>query len=336
MGSRLEKVGVLLLSHGSNRGEANRLVVATVARLRADLGTELIEPAFVQLARPDIPTSVDALAQKGCHEVFVFPLFLVEGNHLAHDIPSLLRKAFAVYPGGKFTLGEPLLQNPGLYDLIAERLGRELFTRDRCRLHDPSQIEQASFTRIDSHLRGLHLAPEEMAVVRRVVHATADFSYALNLRFSPGAVQRGQAAMEAGKEILVDVNMVKAGIRYSGPVLCHINEPAVIRGAKEKRVTRASLGIEWGAARADGSLIVIGNAPTALFKALELIERGRVRPALVIGVPVGLVGALEAKTRLAALSGQPYITNLSPKGGSAVAAAIVNALIGGIGERETP
>ena len=318
---------VLVLGHGSRRQEANQMVLSLVQRLRADLHTDLVEPAFVSLASPDISTSLAALAERGCQEVFVFPLFLVEGNHLARDIPSYVQQALAGYQGMKVTLGQPLLQNPELYGLIMERLERELLPQDGGRPQHPQAIQQESFARIESRLRGLPFAPDEMAVLRRVVHATADFSHALSLRFSPGAVQSGRAALRAGKEIIADARMVKAGIGYRGPVLCYIDEPAVVQEALEKGVTRASLGMERAAARMDGAVVVVGNAPTALFKVIELIQAGRAHPALVIGVPVGLVGALEAKTRLASLSGQPHITNLSVKGGSAMAAAIVNALL---------
>ncbi|MDP2744246.1 MAG: precorrin-8X methylmutase [Dehalococcoidia bacterium] len=319
--------GILVLAHGSRRAEAGDLVTNMVARLRADLDSDLVEPAFMELAMPDIPTSLAKLIGKGCQQIVVMCLFLVNGNHLVKDVPSLLEKALAQRNGVSFTLTPPLLQSPGMYHLVLECLQREVKPPKKAPLKSPAGIEAASFQIIDKRLGPLPFPPGESAVVKRVVHATADFSYALTLRFHGDPVTAGMRAIRERRPVIVDANMVRAGIsaNYPGEVLCRIQD---MKGLSEARGdTRASLAMEQLADRMEGAIVAIGNAPTALLKVIELVETGRVKPALVVGVPVGLVGALEAKRRLDEMEGQPCITNLSERGGSAVAASIVNAIV---------
>ena len=176
-------------------------------------------------------------------------------------------------------------------------------------------------------------------MVKRVIHTSADFDYADNLCFSPDAVEQAKAALEAGATIVTDTNMALAGIskptlaKLGGKAVCLMADEAVVREAKERGVTRATVSMEH-AAKLDGPLIfAIGNAPTALIRLHELIEEGAVSPALVIGVPVGFVNVVESKELF--LGGDtPYIIARGRKGGSNVAAAIVNALLYQIIKRE--
>jgi precorrin-8X/cobalt-precorrin-8 methylmutase len=158
----------------------------------------------------------------------------------------------------------------------------------------------------------------ERAVVARIIHASADIEYADTVRISTGAVDRAVAALRRGAPVICDANMVRVGIA-GGAATCPLDDvPMAPSGS-----TRAAVAMRRAAAaRPDGALFVIGNAPTALF---ALLDAG-VRPAAVIGLPVGFVGAAESKAALWA-SGLPCITNTGEKGGSAVAAAAVNALI---------
>jgi precorrin-8X/cobalt-precorrin-8 methylmutase len=319
--------GILVLSHGSRREEASHLVTNLVARLRADLESDLVEPAFFQLAIPDIPTALAKLVSKGCREIVVFSLFLVNGNHLAKDVPALITDHLSGYDGVSFTLTPPLLQSPELYSLILERLQPEAEPREKALPRAPAEIEATSFGIIRERLGAFPLSPGESSLVQRVIHATADFSYASTLRFNADPVTRAVEAVRRNCSIIVDTNMVKSGItrHYPGQVLCQIDEMSEL--AAQRGLTKASLAMEQLADRMEGALVAIGNAPTALFKVVELVATGQAKPAVVIGVPVGLVGALEAKFRLAELKEQPHITNLSRKGGSAVAASLVNAII---------
>ena len=203
----------------------------------------------------------------------------------------------------------------------------------------PADIEKRSFAIITEELGG-RTFPESVAeVVKRVIHTSADFDYADNLCFSPDAVEQAKAALEAGATIVTDTNMALAGIskptlaKLGGRAVCLMADEAVAREAKERGVTRATVSMEH-AAKLDGPLIfAIGNAPTALIRLHELIEEGAVSPALVIGVPVGFVNVVESKELF--LGGDtPYIIARGRKGGSNVAAAIVNALLYQIVKRE--
>ena len=187
----------------------------------------------------------------------------------------------------------------------------------------PMDIERRSFEIITELLGDRQPAPEIAPVVKRVIHTTADFDYAENLVFSPGAVERGMEALRAGCDIVTDTQMAKAGVnktilaRLGGEVHCFISDPDVAREA---------VSMERAAALGKRCVFAIGNAPTALLALAELMERGQLDPALVIGVPVGFVNVVESKERILA-SAAPHIVARGRKGGSNVAAAICNALL---------
>ena len=203
----------------------------------------------------------------------------------------------------------------------------------------PADIEKRSFAIITEELGGRTFPDGVAEVVKRVIHTSADFDYADNLCFSPDAVEQAKAALEAGATIVTDTNMALAGIskgtlaQLGGRAVCLMADGDVAREAKARGVTRATVSMEH-AAKLDGPLIfAIGNAPTALIRLHELIEEGAVSPALVIGVPVGFVNVVESKELF--LGGDtPYIIARGRKGGSNVAAAIVNALLYQIVRRE--
>ena len=203
----------------------------------------------------------------------------------------------------------------------------------------PADIEKRSFAIITEELGG-RTFPESVAeVVKRVIHTSADFDYADNLCFSPDAVEQAKAALEAGATIVTDTNMALAGIskptlaKLGGKAVCLMADEDVAREAKERGVTRATVSMEHAAKLGGPLIFAIGNAPTALIRLHELIGEGAVSPALVIGVPVGFVNVVESKELF--LGGDtPYIIARGRKGGSNVAAAIVNALLYQIVKRE--
>ena len=203
----------------------------------------------------------------------------------------------------------------------------------------PEEIEKQSFAIITEEL-GTRTFPAGVSeVVKRVIHTTADFDYADNLCFSQDAVERAKAALQTGATVVTDTNMALAGIskptlaRLGGKALCLMAEETVAREAKKRGVTRAVVSMEH-AAKLEGPLIfVIGNAPTALIRLHELIAAGAVQPALVVGVPVGFVNVVEAK-ELFIGGDTPYIIARGRKGGSNVAAAIINALLYQMVKRE--
>ena len=208
--------------------------------------------------------------------------------------------------------------------------------------HLPADIERTSLSIITAELETLGLTPppETAAVVKRVIHTTADFDYARNLRFTQGAVAAGVAALRAGTPIVTDTNMALAGITRPGitrpglakvgsAALCYMADPEVAAAAKTAGTTRAVASMHRAAQEHPGAILAVGNAPTALLTIAEEIEAG-LRPALVIGVPVGFVNVVESKEILFAACeahGVPAIAAMGRKGGSNVAAAICNALV---------
>lgn len=203
----------------------------------------------------------------------------------------------------------------------------------------PAEIEKRSFEIITQEL-GDRRFPEEIApVVKRVIHTTADFDYADNLMFSPHAVRQALQAIQDGAHIVTDTNMAKSGInkkilaKFGGEVHCFVAEPDVAAEAKQRGVTRSTVSMER-AAKLDVPLIfAIGNAPTALIQLEKLIAAGQLNPELIVGVPVGFVNVVESKERIMQV-GVPYIVARGRKGGSNVAAAIVNALLYQLVQRE--
>ena len=196
----------------------------------------------------------------------------------------------------------------------------------------PADIEKESFATITREL-GDRQPPEELApIVKRVIHTTADFEYADTLYFSPNVVERAKAAIRGGAHIITDTTMGLSGInkraaaRFGCKVDCFIADPDVAAEAKARGVTRALVSMEKAARLGEPVIFAIGNAPTALIRIRELIDAGELAPKLVIGVPVGFVNVVASKELIIA-SGAPCIVARGRKGGSNVAACIVNALL---------
>ena len=201
----------------------------------------------------------------------------------------------------------------------------------------PADIERTSMSIIAQELaeRKLDIPEENLPVVKRVIHTSADFDYAENLRFTPDAVKRGISVMADHPFIVTDTNMARSGVtkptlaKLEGEVICYMAEPEIAAAAKEKGTTRASVSMEKALREHPNCVLAVGNAPTALITIADLMERGA-RPALVIGVPVGFVNVVESKELILATCEKynvPAIVALGRKGGSNVAAAICNALL---------
>ena len=203
----------------------------------------------------------------------------------------------------------------------------------------PAEIEKRSFEIITQEL-GNRQFPEEIApVVKRVIHTTADFDYADNLMFSPHAVRQALQAIQDGAHIVTDTNMAKSGInkkilaKFGGEVHCFVAEPDVAAEAKQRGVTRSTVSMERAAKLHVPLIFAIGNAPTALIQLEKMIAAGQLHPELIVGVPVGFVNVVESKERIMQ-AGVPYIVARGRKGGSNVAASIINALLYQLVQRE--
>ncbi|MGQ0794737.1 MAG: precorrin-8X methylmutase [Nitrosopumilaceae archaeon] len=194
-------------------------------------------------------------------------------------------------------------------------------------------IEDKSMEIIENEI-GPHSYNEfEWPIVRRVIHATADFDFARKnmIIFHKNAISSGINALKSGCNIIVDVNSVIGGLNkenlkeFGNKAICYISEPNIIEQAKKLNKTRAQTSMRMAASDMNGGVVAIGNAPTALVEVIQMIRENVTHPALVIGIPVGFVCAVESKEKLQTLD-MPYITNKGRKGGSPCASAIVNAL----------
>ena len=196
----------------------------------------------------------------------------------------------------------------------------------------PREIEQRSMETITKELNGRTWPEPEFSVIKRCIHTSADFDYADNLCFSPNACQIGIEALKNGADIVTDTKMAMSGINknklstFGGEVHCYISDPEVVEEAKARGCTRSTVSMERGARIKKPVIFVVGNAPTALIELDKLIKEGKVKPALIVGVPVGFVNVVESK-ELIMQAGVPYIVARGRKGGSNIGAAIINALL---------
>lgn len=202
----------------------------------------------------------------------------------------------------------------------------------------PRDIERRSFEIITEELGDKKLDPEKELIIKRCIHTSADFEYADSLCFSEGAVEKAMEALKNGACIVTDTQMGRSGInkralaRYGGEVYCFISDEDVAETAKKNGTTRATASMDKAAEMKKPLIFAIGNAPTALVRLYELMEEGKINPALVIGVPVGFVNVVQSK-ELIMESKAPYIVAKGRKGGSNIAACICNALLYMIDDR---
>lgn len=195
----------------------------------------------------------------------------------------------------------------------------------------PEQIEALSFKIIDQEARTHNFNAMQWQVVRRMIHTSGDFDYQTSVRFHPDAIAAGVGAIRQGKTIITDTNMAKAGIRtkelsrFGVSVECLINNVKVNQTAAAAGTTRAKAAVDAALEKMEDGIYVVGNAPTALLRLIEAVRENKVGPALIIGLCVGFVNAAESKAALIELD-FPYISNIGRKGGSNVAASVVNAL----------
>ena len=194
-------------------------------------------------------------------------------------------------------------------------------------------IEDESMQIIENEIGSHPYNEREWPIVRRIIHSTADFDFARDNKiiFQKDAIKNGLEALKNGSSIVVDVNGIIGLLNKQNPkdfgnnVICNISEPSIMEAAKEAGKTRAQMSMRIAKEDMNGGIVVVGNAPTALLEVMEMIREGITKPALVIGIPVGFVSAVESKDELAKMD-IPFITNQGRKGGSPCASAIVNAL----------
>jgi len=332
---------IIILGHGSPVSKANNTLHEVAKSVKEKGSYDIVQPAFLQFEHPDFSEAVDLLVKQGAKKIVVHPYFLYMGSHVTKDLPFEIGTAEKKYPNLEFILAPHLGYHEKLVDVAVERIEDA-----RCKMQDASNlkletcnlqlnqhpIEAESFKIIGGQLDESRFDAMELPIVKRLVHTTADFEYADLVRFGNNAIEAGIDAISRGADIITDVRMVEVGIsrerfnKFGGQIRCFVADADVIAQAQKDNITKTAAAMQKALGYMDSSIVVIGNAPTALLKLIKMIKEEKARPAVVIGVPVGFVGAEESKEELMKLD-LPYISIKGKKGGSTVAVAIVNALL---------
>lgn len=340
------KTSIIVLSHGSTIASGNDGIFKIVEIMKVMNKWDSVEAGFLQLAKPDLEEVVKKVVKEGAKRVVIIPLLLFSGNHVKKDIPLEIEKQKEKYPDVEFLYAKNLGPDERIAQIATDRINdvirensddgsnrKEEFVCSY--INNPDSIIKESFNTIDKLLEIIGtegVSAINLPIIKRIIHTTGDPEYGKSFVIFRGAVEAGITAIHECKSIVTDVNMVKAGInkklvrRFGGKVVCKIADRAVASKAKKNGKTRAITAIDESISEIEGGIVAIGNAPSALFHLVDLIEQGKVLPELIIGVPVGFVGAAESKEALRRLK-VPYITNLGRKGGSPVAVTIVNAML---------
>ncbi len=320
--------------------------------MREHSSFKVVEISFMVRNTPTIPEAIDTIAKKGVTKIVLVPAFLAPGVHTTQEIPELIgvkdKESQLSQRGIQLIYGEPIGADECIAVILEEKalkaLGevwehRHASFKTNGLVNMPvasAKIYDKSMTLIRPEIQDvLSKAPKnQVAIIERVVHTTADPEFAKLLVISDKAVDAGVAAIKAGAKIITDVKMIKAGInearvrRFGSKVLTFIDDERATKMAVSEGITRSTGAIRLAVADgADGAIFLIGNAPTAAFELAEQIKKGKVKPALIVAVPVGYVGAAESKEEIAKLP-VPYIITRDRKGSSTIAVAIFNAMLG--------
>ena len=350
----MDEVGLVLVGHGSklpyNRENLEKL--ASILRERSRF--KIVEASFMIRDRPKIPEAIESIAKQGVKKIVLIPTFLAHGVHTEQEIPEILglkkEESMLRAQGVEIIYGEPLGSDERIAEIIEEKalraLGQEgseaYIAHDMSTLTTSNKMFETSISIVRQILSDtLEKVPKAHAtIIERVVHATANPEFAKLLFISEKAIKAGVDAIRAGASIIVDVKMVKAGInearlkRFGGRILTYIDDERAISLANHESITRATAAIRLAINEGvDGSIILIGNSPTAAFELANAVKQRLARPALIVATPVGFIGAAKSKEAISQLP-IPFIIVKGPKGGSAVAVAIFNALLS-IAEGET-
>lgn len=319
------KTGAVLVSHGSPREQANQQFVDKMDHVARRLGDMPVQAGFFSMAEPTISDCIGELVERDMERILILPYFLHNGQHVTVDIPEQIEACRQEYPSVKIDVMPTLQDETALEDILVQRLAEYMPVPEE-EPQTGQAIQNTSFDIIDARLSRRDLDPHKQPIIRRVIHATADFSFADTMRIHPDAIERGKDALVSDGPVICDVTMLRQGVTHVGcDVLCAIGEADVAEQAERDGTTRSAMAMEKLSEHFPGAIVAIGNAPTALWRVMEIAKRGGPEPALVVGVPVGFVGALESKLALLD-SDLCYITNAGNRGGTPVAASVVNAL----------
>ena len=341
-------VGLILIGHGSKLPHNRENLEKIAAMLRNRSKFKVVEIAFMVRDTPTVYEAVDSVAENGVSKIVLIPAFLAPGIHTTEDIPGLIgvkeKEHKLKAKGIELVYGEPI----GSDERIAEILEEKAFKALGCEVRRDSEVRDAYSVSaagkiVDKSMMLIRqaigddlakLSKDKVSIVERVVHTTADPEFAKLLAISDDAVSAGVEAIKAGAKVVTDVKMVKAGInearlkKFGSTIYTYMNDDRVMDLAKVEGLTRSAaamrLAIEDGLV--DGAVVLVGNAPTAVFELADQIKAGKVKPALVVAVPVGFVGAAESK-EVAEKLPIPYVVTRGRRGGSTIAVAVFNALL---------
>lgn len=344
----MDEVGLVLIGHGSKLPH-NRENLEKLAELLSERSNfKYVELCFMVKNTPTISEAIDTIAKRGAKKIVLIPAFLAPGVHTTQEIPEMIdvkgKESHLAEKDIQLIYGEPLGADERIADILEEKALRALGTQTDS---TPSvygagmpasskQIYEKSMSLIRPEIDDvLSAQPKNHApVIERVVHTTADPEFAKLLFISDKAVTSGMAAIKAGANVVTDVKMIRAGINEkrlnrfgAGKILNYVHDKRALKIAHESLTTRAAASMRLAAQDGlDGSIVLIGNAPTAAFELAELVKAGKAKPALIVAVPVGYVGAAESKEEISKLD-VPYIIVKGKKGGSPIAVSVFNALL---------
>lgn len=346
------KTAALLLGHGSRVKEANNNM-QKVVKLIEEKGVFLtVEAAFLELTPPGIPQGIEACVEKGAENIIIAPYFLHTGMHVKRDLPNIIKKEAKKYPGTKITYAKNIGFHPALVDIMLDRLLEATDFEDINELKisseeeliekkadnsqpiplKPEEIEPESFRIILEEMGENHFNPYELPIVQRVIHSSGDFDFGKAIYFHPRFFGAVKEAISGSKALVADVNMVAVGVnrrllsKFGMDIHCFISDDEIMEKSKLNGQTRASLGIQKGSLLPNWGGVAIGNAPTALREVIRLHTQGVLPAGFVVAAPVGFVDAEESKDAFIRHD-IPGIVIRGRKGGSPIAAAILNALL---------
>ncbi len=350
----MDEIALVLIGHGSKLSHNRENLTHLAEILRANSKFKTVEISFMIRDTPTIPEAIEKLVKQGIKKIVLVPAFLAAGVHTTKEIPELIgmkdKESQLTARGIQLFYGEPIGADECVAVILEEKALRALGEKaehqhaafstgseEKAKTSaDLRNIYDKSMSLIRPEIKdAIRNAPEKnIPIIERVVHTTADPEFAKLLIISDKAVEAGISAIKAGVKVITDVKMVKAGInegrvrKFGGKTLSYIDDPRALKLAENEKLTRAAAAMRLAAEDGiDGAIILIGNAPTAAFELADLITKRKAKPALVVATPVGYVGAAESKKVVETLP-VPFITNRGKKGGSAVAVAVFNALLG--------
>ena len=344
----MDNIALVLIGHGSKLPHNRENLVKLAEILRTKSRFKTVEISFMVRNTPTIPEAIEDLIKRGIKKIVLIPAFLAAGVHTEHEIPDMIglkdEESELKARGVEVFYGEPLGADERIAEIIEEKalkaLGqREVLEKVGLDVTYTPKTSADTFAKSIKIIRKelgnalVNVPRENVPVIERVVHTTADPSFAELLVFSNGAVKAGVEAIKAGAKIVTDVKMVKAGINearvkcFGGKKVTYIDDPRTVKLAEQEGLSRSAAAMRLAVKEgSDGAIILIGNAPTAAFELAEQVKKGKVKPALIVATAGGYIGAAESKEVVAALP-VPSIVLKSRKGGSAVAVAIFNALL---------